>query len=55
MLGTWTRAREIADGGCVLVRPDRFVAWRSHDLVDDPVGALRAAMDQILDREGRSA
>ena len=21
-------AREIADGGCVLVRPDRFVAWR---------------------------
>ena len=55
VLGTWTRTREIADGGCVLVRPDRFVAWRSHDLVDDPVGALRAAMDQILDREGRSA
>ncbi len=55
VLGTWTRAREIADGGCVLVRPDRFVAWRSHDLVEDPAGALRAAIDQILDRVGLPA
>ena len=41
--------------GCVLVRPDRFVAWRSHDTSDDPAAALRAAMQQILDREGAPA
>jgi 2,4-dichlorophenol 6-monooxygenase len=50
VLGTWTRAREIGDRGCVLVRPDRFVGWRSHDTVDDPVTALRDAMTRILDR-----
>ena len=36
VLGAWTRAREITDGGCVLVRPDRFVAWRSAGAVDGP-------------------
>ena len=55
MLGTWTRHREVSDRGCVVVRPDRFVAWRSHDLSDDPTTALRAAMRQILDRQGVSA
>jgi 2,4-dichlorophenol 6-monooxygenase len=48
VLGTWTRTREVTDRGCVLVRPDRFVAWRSHERVDDPVDALRTAMHQVL-------
>jgi 2,4-dichlorophenol 6-monooxygenase len=46
--GDWARRREIGDRGCILVRPDRFVAWRSHDLVDDPVGALREVLTEIL-------
>lgn len=46
--GDWTRRREIGDRGCVLVRPDRIVAWRSHDLVGDPKAALRAVMSTIL-------
>ncbi len=48
VLGTWTRTREVTDRGCVLVRPDHVVAWRSHDRVADPVEALRAAMQQVL-------
>jgi len=48
--GDWIRRREIGDKGCVLVRPDRIVAWRSPDLVDDPKAALRAVMSAILGR-----
>ena len=50
VLGTWTRAREVGDDGCVLVRPDRFVAWRSAGAVDDATLALGAVMHTILDR-----
>ncbi len=50
VLGTWTRVREVDDGGCVLVRPDRFVGWRSAGPVDDPITALGAVMRTILDR-----
>jgi len=45
---TWTRMREIEDHGCLLVRPDRFIAWRSHSRVANPKEALRLAMQQIL-------
>jgi 2,4-dichlorophenol 6-monooxygenase len=48
--GHWTRLREVTDRGCVLIRPDRFVAWRSDDLPDDPTAALATAMTRILDR-----
>jgi 2,4-dichlorophenol 6-monooxygenase len=50
VLGEWTRQREVGERGCVLVRPDRIVGWRSHDLPADPVAALRAALAEILDR-----
>jgi 2,4-dichlorophenol 6-monooxygenase len=50
VLGAWTRLREIGDGGCLLVRPDRFVAWRCPTEVADPTAALRAAMARVLDR-----
>lgn len=44
----WARLREVGEGGCVLVRPDAHVAWRSHAPADDAAGALGAAMAQIL-------
>lgn len=50
VLGEWTRRREVTERGCVLVRPDRIVGWRSHCLPPDPTGALRTALTQILDR-----
>jgi 2,4-dichlorophenol 6-monooxygenase len=48
VLGEWTQRREVGDRGCILVRPDRFIAWRSHDAVPDAATALRDAMMQIL-------
>ncbi|MFD4828314.1 hypothetical protein ACFWPV_00420 [Streptomyces uncialis] len=38
------------DRGCLLVRPDRHIAWRSHDLPADPEQALRTALDHVLAR-----
>jgi 2,4-dichlorophenol 6-monooxygenase len=47
--GDWAALREIDDRGCLLVRPDRYIAWRCPDRVDDPVAALRGALHQVLD------
>ncbi len=38
----------IGDAGAALVRPDGFVAWRTADVVDDCVAALRAAVEVAL-------
>ena len=46
--GDWLERREVGDGGCVLVRPDRIVAWRSAGPVDDPESALQGVMSSIL-------
>ncbi len=48
----WARAREVGESGCVLVRPDAHVAWRSHAMVEDPTAELGRVMDRVL---GRSA
>lgn len=44
----WATRREIADGGCVLVRPDRIVAWRSREPMQNAVAKLREVMIAIL-------
>jgi 2,4-dichlorophenol 6-monooxygenase len=46
--GDWARLREIDDRGALLVRPDRYVAWRATDRVEDPTAELRRALTQIL-------
>lgn len=46
----WHRKRGIQDGGCVLVRPDRFVAWRSVDMAESCETKLMQVLDQILSR-----
>lgn len=46
--GDWIRRREIGDAGCVLVRPDRIVAWRAPGAVEDPEEALRDVLSAIL-------
>ena len=33
--GDWARRREIDEDGCVLLRPDRTVCWRSMSMRDD--------------------
>ncbi len=51
----WTRQRQIGPDGAVLVRPDRYVAWRSATAADDPRAALGAALGQVLARPLSSA
>jgi 2,4-dichlorophenol 6-monooxygenase len=48
--GDWARAREVRDGGVVLVRPDQHVAWRSEAMPADPAAELRRVLTQILAR-----
>ena len=47
---TWLRHRGIGPDGAILVRPDRFVAWRSVGSAEDPEGELARALTQILAR-----
>ncbi|AKE01087.1 2,4-dichlorophenol 6-monooxygenase (plasmid) [Rhodococcus erythropolis] len=48
VLGDWGRVREIGDGGALLVRPDRHIAWRSHAVTDDPHDDLANALRTVL-------
>jgi 2,4-dichlorophenol 6-monooxygenase len=50
---TWLRHRGIASDGAILVRPDRFVAWRHPAGSADPRAALAAALSQVLGRPVR--
>lgn len=46
--GAWAVQRGVADDGCVLLRPDRYVAWRSQTLPADAPAALLAVFNAIL-------
>ncbi|MGZ4286075.1 MAG: FAD-dependent monooxygenase [Solirubrobacteraceae bacterium] len=51
----WLRRRRIAGDGAVLVRPDRFVAWRAQTAADDPRSELASALQRILARPVEAA
>ena len=44
----WTRARGISPQGAVLVRPDRFIGWRSLGAAANPAAELTSALQRIL-------
>jgi 2,4-dichlorophenol 6-monooxygenase len=44
----WLRKRQVGRDGAVLVRPDRFVGFRSAGAVDDPLAVITSALKQIL-------
>jgi 2,4-dichlorophenol 6-monooxygenase len=44
----WMRKRQIKRDGAVLVRPDRYIGFRSPGAVDDPLTVITAALRQIL-------
>jgi hypothetical protein len=48
----WHDKREIGEAGCILVRPDRFVAWRSMTMIPGCERKLLDVFNQILFREG---
>jgi 2,4-dichlorophenol 6-monooxygenase len=46
----WVRQREIQSDGAILVRPDRFIAWRALNAGGDPRAELAASLDRVLAR-----
>ncbi|KAL3426597.1 2,4-dichlorophenol 6-monooxygenase [Phlyctema vagabunda] len=44
----WARRREIKENGCLLIRPDRFVAWRSFSMISEPKQRLLEVLGHIL-------
>lgn len=46
----WARLSEVEEDGCVLVRPDRFVAWRSRAAAAAAADKLGTVMAAILGR-----
>ena len=48
----WAGRSEVGEDGCVLVRPDRFVAWRARGLEEDCGGKLWVVMQRVLCLDG---
>ncbi|WP_286135377.1 hypothetical protein [Arthrobacter sp. UCD-GKA] len=48
LYGDWMRQREIDEDGVILVRPDKHIGWRSHQMVADPQSALFEVLASIL-------
>lgn len=48
--GDWARRREVGEEGCLLVRPDRHVAWRCAGPSADARGDLTRAVRTLLAR-----
>ena len=46
--GDWARAREVSDGGCILVRPDHHVAWRAARVTASAENDLSTALRKVL-------
>ena len=46
---TWEKVRGVDEDGCVLVRPDRFIAWRTNRSGDE-TGRLELVMRKLLRR-----
>ena len=51
----WLKQREISAQGAVLVRPDRYIAWRSIGAGENPYQELNDAFNQILGARARDA
>lgn len=44
----WANRREVEEDGCVLVRPDRFVAWRAKAVFPNAATKLEKVMRKVL-------
>ncbi|KAH7052206.1 FAD binding domain-containing protein [Macrophomina phaseolina] len=44
----WARMRDVQEDGCILVRPDRFVAWRADSVVEGADEKLLGVLRTVL-------
>lgn len=44
----WAHLREVEEDGCLLIRPDKHIAWRSMSMAKDPAGELTSALTKVL-------
>jgi 2,4-dichlorophenol 6-monooxygenase len=51
----WARLSEVQESGCVLVRPDGFVAWRAAERAADCDAVLGDVLAQLLGRSEAGA
>jgi 2,4-dichlorophenol 6-monooxygenase len=49
--GDWANAREVSDGGCVLVRPDQYVAWRAQARSAEAAAELMRVFSSLLGKK----
>lgn len=49
--GDWARRREIEEDGCVLMRPDRTICWRSMEMREDCNGVVLEVIKTVLGRK----
>ena len=49
--GDWARLRESNEDGCLLVRPDQYVAFRAANAASNATAVLEDALSQILDHQ----
>lgn len=47
----WVKKREVEEDGIVLVRPDRYIAWRSPKLIPNTEQKLLSVFKRVLARE----
>ncbi|KAM5350982.1 hypothetical protein ACJ41O_003705 [Fusarium nematophilum] len=48
----WHAKREVGEDGCILIRPDRFIAWRSFGKAQDCRQKLDHVLAKVLSRHG---
>lgn len=49
--GDWAKKSEVDEDGCVLARPDRFVAWRAKNMIDGCEEKLLRVLKSVLGLE----
>lgn len=47
----WIKKREVEENGCLLVRPDNFIAWRSVKMIENCEEKLLLVLKTILSRK----
>lgn len=51
---SWLKQRRFSRTGAILIRPDRFVAWRTFDATNNPHETMRVVFNKVLHHNGNN-